>query len=545
MENNKRVLLATAICLAILVGWQYLFPENALFKQAKPQQTATQNAPKTDAVNQTAPQAASQAKPDATIASAEPLAGKPVTIITPNYKAVINTSGAVLEHLQLTRFKQTIEPNSPAMDLVTAAALAKAPMGLLVDGQPTWRTAQWTTDAKDTTLEPGQSATLTFTGTAGGLTIVRKLVFNADTYMIDESASLTSATAQVSKLAFTMASSTLSSADDKYNATRAAYFEGKKLEEISDTDKLKEGKVIPADGKWVAVESNYFILALLPKDEAVLKLQYSDTIYRMAVERDGLSLQPGQAATVSNTYYLGPKDPKTLAHVPNNLVASLDYGWFHVVAEGLLWMLRFLYTYVGNYGVAIIILTMLIKLLFWPLSQKSYKSMEKMRKLQPMMAAIREKYPDNREKMNEELMQLYKTYKVNPAGGCLPMVVQIPVFFGLYQALLNAIELRHAPFIAHVPFTDIVWLADLSAKDPFYITPLIMGATMFLQQRMTPAPGDPTQAKVMMFMPVIFTFMFLNFPSGLVIYWLVNNVLSIAQQWMLMGGADKQPVKKA
>jgi YidC/Oxa1 family membrane protein insertase len=161
------------------------------------------------------------------------------------------------------------------------------------------------------------------------------------------------------------------------------------------------------------------------------------------------------------------------------------------------------------------------------------------------MAAIREKYPDDRNKMNEELMQLYKTYKVNPAGGCLPVVVQIPVFFGLYQALLNAIELRHASFIHFLPFTHMVWLADLSAKDPYYITPLVMGATMFLQQKMTPAPGDPTQAKIMMFMPVIFTFMFLNFPAGLVIYWLVNNVLSIAQQWMLMRSSRTAVRQKA
>lgn len=544
MENNKRVLLATAICLAILIGWQYLFPEHAMFKQATaPAPTATRST--TETASQARSQSATQALPDASIAAAEPLAGKPIIVTTPYYKAVLNSSGAVLEHLQLSRFKQSMEPDSPAMDLITTASLAKAPMGLLVDGQPTWRTAQWATDATDTSLAPGKSATMTFTGTTGDLTIVRKLVFNADTYMIDESVTLTSATARNGKVAFTLASSTLSAADDKYNTTRAAYMEGKKLQEVSDTDKLKEGKVVPADGKWAAVESNFFILALLPQSESVLKLQYADDIYRMAAERDGIALQPGQPATISNVYYLGPKDPKTLSLAPNDLRASLDYGMFHVLAEALLWLLRFLYTYVGNYGVAIIILTVLIKLLFWPLSQKSYKSMEKMRKLQPMMAAIREKYPDNREKMNEELMQLYKTYKVNPAGGCLPMVVQIPVFFGLYQALLNAIELRHAPFIAHLPFTDIIWLADLSAKDPFYITPLIMGATMFLQQRMTPAPGDPTQAKVMMFMPIIFTFMFLKFPSGLVIYWLVNNVLSIAQQWMLRGGSDKQLAKKA
>ena len=156
-----------------------------------------------------------------------------------------------------------------------------------------------------------------------------------------------------------------------------------------------------------------------------------------------------------------------------------------------------------------------------------------MKKIQPMMMQIREKYKDNREQMNAEMMHLYKTYKINPAGGCLPMLLQIPVFIALYQALLASVELRHACFIAHIPFTDIAWLTDLSSKDPYYITPIVMGLTMFLQQKMSPAPGDPTQAKIMMFLPLIFTFIFLNFPSGLVVYWLVNNVLSILQQWLL------------
>jgi YidC/Oxa1 family membrane protein insertase len=205
-----------------------------------------------------------------------------------------------------------------------------------------------------------------------------------------------------------------------------------------------------------------------------------------------------------------------------------------VLSKPLLKLLHLFHGFVGNWGLAIILLTIVIKIVFWPLSHKSYKSMNQMKKIQPLMAKVREQYKDDRQKMNEEMMRLYKTYKVNPAGGCLPMLLQIPVFLGLYQALLGAIELRHAPFIAHVPFTDLIWLADLSAKDPFYVTPVIMGATMFLQQKMTPSPGDPTQAKMMLFMPVIFTFLFLNFPAGLVVYWLVNNVLSIAQQWMML-----------
>ena len=234
------------------------------------------------------------------------------------------------------------------------------------------------------------------------------------------------------------------------------------------------------------------------------------------------------------SYYFGPKTERDLQSMPKNLKASINYGFFDIIAKPLNKFLNFLYGYVGNYGVAIIILTIIIKVLFWPLSQKSYKSMEQMKKLQPMMTKIREKYADDREKMNAEIMQLYKTYKVNPAGGCVPMLLQIPVFFALYQALLGAIELRHAAFIPHLPFTDMVWLADLSAKDPYYITPLIMGATMFLQQRLSPPMNDPMQAKIMMFMPVVFTFLFLNFPSGLVLYWLVNNILSIAQQWLMV-----------
>ncbi|MBU4242809.1 MAG: membrane protein insertase YidC, partial [Proteobacteria bacterium] len=182
---------------------------------------------------------------------------------------------------------------------------------------------------------------------------------------------------------------------------------------------------------------------------------------------------------------------------------------------------------------------------FWPLSQRSYASMEQMKKLQPMVQKLREKYGDDKQRLNQETMALYKTYKVNPMGGCLPMVVQIPVFFGLYKALLGAVELRHAPFIANVPFTDLPWLADLSAKDPYYVTPLIMGATMFLQQKMTPSAGDPTQQKIMMLMPVVFTFMFLQFPSGLVIYWLLNNVLSIGQQLLIVRSSKKKAAAKA
>jgi YidC/Oxa1 family membrane protein insertase len=241
------------------------------------------------------------------------------------------------------------------------------------------------------------------------------------------------------------------------------------------------------------------------------------------------ALASGQAAQFSYTLYFGPKNLNDLK--PLGLDRAVNFGWFDMLGKPLLYFLNWLEHYSINYGWAIVILTILLRIVFWYPNHKSYKSMKDMQKLQPKVAKIREKYKDDKEAMNKELMALYRTFKVNPMAGCLPMLLQLPVFIALYNVLGYAIELRHAPFIPTLPFTDIVWLADLSVKDPLLITPLVMGATMFLQQKMTPTTGDPAQAKMMMFLPLIFTFMFLNFASGLVIYWLVNNVLSIAQQY--------------
>jgi len=271
----------------------------------------------------------------------------------------------------------------------------------------------------------------------------------------------------------------------------------------------------------------------------VFKARLEDGVHRLVMETRSFFLDSQLEMQLRSTYYFGPREREALSVAPGNLLKALHYGWFDLIASPLVQVLNFFYGYVHNYGLAIILLTFVIKLLFFPLSQKSYRSMQQMKKLQPMMLKLREKYKDDRQKMNEEMMQLYKTYKINPLGGCLPIAVQIPVFIALYQALMGAIELRHAQFITHVPFTDIIWLADLSARDPYYVTPIIMGVTMFLQQKLTPAPGDPLQAKIMLFLPLIFTVLSLTFPSGLVLYWLVNNVLSIAQQWWVM----REPVK--
>lgn len=221
-------------------------------------------------------------------------------------------------------------------------------------------------------------------------------------------------------------------------------------------------------------------------------------------------------------YYAGPKEEGSLKKINPKLTASVDYGWFHFISKPLLVIMNFFNRFTKNYGISIILLTILIKVVFFPLSHKSYKSMKELQKLQPKMEELRKKFANNREALNREMMLLYKRHGVNPVSGCLPVLVQIPFFIALYQALMYAIELRHAPFFG--------WIKDLSSYDPYYITPVLMGITMLIQQVMTPSTGDPTQKKIMYILPVVFTFMFLKFPSGLVLYWLVNNVFSILQQ---------------
>jgi YidC/Oxa1 family membrane protein insertase len=533
--DNRRVVLAVALSLGVLLIWNWLFPPASQPPVQPTESTQSQAVQPTEAMppepEQKSP-AASQA-----IRTFTPTEGKSVVVETPLYKAVLNTDGGVLEHFVLKEYRETIDQDALNIDLVTPESLNRAPLGISWNRTPAWSDGTWGFRGTDLNLTGQEQGTLTFTGQLGSVTFVRTLSFDADRYEIEETIEVVNTTqSQVTgELDFSLASTGLSSKDDRYNQNLVAFLSAQGLEEENDQDDLETGLTLPPGNalQWAGIENNYFILALAPMNgDMGIKAKLDNDVYRLLVGQN-LIIEPGQSQSLSCTYYLGPKKNSAMAHSPNDLKRSIHYGWFDVIAKPLIVGLNFLHAYVGNYGIAIIILTIIIKILFWPLSQKSYKSMEKMKKIQPLMAQVREKYKDDRDQMNKEVMQLYKSHKVNPAGGCLPMLLQIPVFFALYQALLGAIELRHAAFIPHLPFTDIVWLADLSAKDPFYITPIIMGATMFLQQKMTPTAGDPTQAKIMLFMPIIFTFIFLSFPSGLVLYWMVNNILSIAQQWMI------------
>ncbi len=365
------------------------------------------------------------------------------------------------------------------------------------------------------------------------------MTVRSDSYMIDESTVVRPLTdgARSLRLGMTVGATNFGESSS-YDPTRLGWSDDGSYKYESDKkDLVKTGIQKKGRFLWAGVMSNYFMTMVVPLDaspDMTIKGRVQNDVWRIGLERPELTLAPNTETTVRSAWWLGPKDRVALAKAPNDLQATVDLGTFSFIAKPLLVVLEFFHSYVGNWGVAILLLTLCIRLLFWPLAQKSYKSMEQMKLVQPMLQRIKEKYKGDKEAMNREMMQLYRTYKINPASGCLPLLVQIPVFIGLYQALLNAIQLRHASFITYLPFTDTLWLADLSSKDPYYITPLLMGLTMFIQQKMSPSTGDPTQQKVMMFLPAVFTVMFLGFPAGLTLYWLANNILSIGQQWWML-----------
>ncbi len=525
--DNKRLLLATAICFVVLVGWQYLaeFMGWLPKKEPAPLPAAEMTAPE-----QSAPQSAVMEAPLPAFAPAE---GRVVTVDTPLYRAEFHSGGGILKSFVLKKYRTTVALDSPEFEMVTPAASAVSPMGLLINGQPSWNKGQWSFSGSDLALEEGKSGTLVFEGLFDGVRIRREITFNADNYLLDERLSL-AADNNAARVSWTLATGNLSGGNN-YDLMAMAWDMGGSFSRETDASDLeKEGIMKTGNIYWAGTMSNYFLAAVVPDktENAIFKGRIlPGGVWRAAVEMPAVNLTGGQTVTMNADWWFGPKDRDMLQAAPNDLSKSVDMGIFTIIAVPLLKLLTWLHSLVGNWGVAIILLTIIIKIVFWPLTRKSYTSMEKMKKIQPMMKQLQEKHGKDKEALSREMMQLYKTYGVNPMGGCLPILIQLPVFVALYQALLNSIALRHASFITYLPGTGMLWLADLSARDPYYITPLVMGGTMLLQQWLSPAMGDPTQRKMMMLMPVVFTVMFLNFPAGLVIYWLSNNILSIAQQW--------------
>lgn len=281
-------------------------------------------------------------------------------------------------------------------------------------------------------------------------------------------------------------------------------------------------------GGWAAMIQHYFLVGWIPAQDE-LNNYYTKVVdgtrYLLGLSSTEKSVKAGDSTNFNTQIYIGPKEQKRLEEIQEDLVLTVDYGILTIIAAPLYWLMDKIHSFLGNWGFTIILVTMIIKLLFYKLSEKSYTSMANMRRLQPKMAQLKERYADDRQGMSKALMDIYKKEKINPLSGCLPMLAQIPVFIALYWVLLETVELRQAPFI--------LWITDLSIKDPFYVLPILMGLSMFVQQKLNPAPMDPIQQKVLQFLPLIFTLFFAFFPAGLVLYWVVNNIISITQQWYI------------
>jgi YidC/Oxa1 family membrane protein insertase len=545
--DQMRLLVALVLSFLVFMLWSFFFGQDAQHQKPAPQ--IRQEAQKEE---KSAPPATATAPPDVTKPALErPAAlqpGRPsrqITVETPLYKAVLSERGAGISSFLLKNYRTEATADSPLMNLLPDNSKVDGLLiGLSGKGEGVFENEvfQAGIEGSQLSLTDGTREIAFRLSNDNGLQVDKVYRFAADSYAIGLDVQLSNNGDQPLKDSLVVALRNIFP-DHK----RSQAFEGpsalinRSLEQIPIDDIEKKGSLSGQIG-WVALESRYFATSVIPlQDQAAsvrLAVLPGHVVEARYVEPEQ-TLDPKGRQKYEYLLFFGPKSMSAVKQVGHELYRIIDFGMFDFLAKPCLWLMNYLYAIIPNYGVAIIILTVLSKILLWPLGTKSYKSMSQMKKLQPLIQELRSKYKDDRKKMNEEVMRLHRTYNINPLGGCLPMLVQIPVFFALYRMLDQAIELRHAPFIW--------WINDLSAPDrlfrfnfsiPFMEPPygipvltLVMGATMFWQQKMTPPAGDPTQAKMMLLMPVVFTFIFINFSAGLVLYWLVNNVLSIGQQY--------------
>jgi YidC/Oxa1 family membrane protein insertase len=553
---EKRTLIAFVLSFLILILWSFLFtPKEPQVPPASKELTEEKRPTKKDLKGrvEVEPVKPPEIIPQKDVSMPE-AEEREIIVDTPLYRAVFSNKGAVLRSFQLKKYHLTTDPQSPMIELVTLQDqredFFKFSFEVSNSGQNT--VALYRADQDRLVLnDDSPPKELTFKkATDKGMLLTQIYRFYPDTYHFDLTVTLANHSEGELRGQFGTQLKNRPPEEKKsyYSFIGIAFLMDGNLEEIKRDD-MEETQRFSGLIQWVAYEEDFFISAVIPEDgvegSLAMKALPTGSVGASYLSTE-ISLETNEKVSSRYTLYLGPRDLGILKTMGKNLDLAINFGWTDIIAKPLLYALRFFNNYVNNYGVSIIILTILIKILFWPLTHKSYKSMKEMQKLQPLMTKIREKHKNNKEQMNKELMGLYKTYKVNPMGGCLPMIIQIPVFFALFRILGNSIELRHAPFF--------LWINDLSAPDrlfnfpfqiPFMSPPygipvltLLMGASMLIQQKMTPTPGDPTQAKIMMFLPIIFTVMFINFPSGLVLYWLVNNILSIGQQYRIKKSAD-------
>lgn len=464
--------------------------------------------------------------------------GKKIHVVTDVLDADIDTMGGDLRRLELLKYHETKDASRNYLLMQDEGGkLYVAQSGLIGNSLPNHKTL-FQAEADSYALQAGADSVQVKLSApeAGGARVVKTYTFKKGSYVVDVSYRIENVSnAALAPSAYFQIMRDGGPAEDASRFANtytgfAVYTEKNKFVKVdfSDIDKNKINYPVNDDNGWIALIQHHFVSAWLPPQKTSREYytrRLADNLYSAGVVMNLGKIEPGKSLSFDVPLYAGPQEQNDLAKLSPGLDLVVDYGWLTVIAKPLFWILSTFHGWVMNWGVAIIMLTIMVKLIFFPLSAASYKSMAKMRAVGPKLQAVKEQYGDDKQKLHQAMMELYKTEKINPLGGCLPMLVQIPVFISLYYVVLGTVELRGAPFA--------LWIHDLSAQDPYYILPLIMSITMILQSRMNPAPPDPVQAKMMKIMPVAFSIFFFFFPAGLVLYWLVNNILSIAQQWYI------------
>ena len=551
--EQARLLIAIVLCVLVFVLWQFFFVDKQASQKSaqKVEEPPAKEQPAKEATPQ--PQAPEVVKPEKTVVAETPVSEtaripRTITVDTPYFKAKLSEKGAGFTSFVLKKYRDTVQKDSPLKELLPAKdSIDTVLTGFTGNSLSGLDKAVFSTNlnADTVSIDDAAQEVSFYWKSSDGVVVQKTYKFSPNSYLVGLDVAINNGSEHSFEgKPFVVLNGALPNEKLRYGFEGPSVMIDKKVQEIKIKDIAKKN-IYTGNVKWVALQDRYFMMSVIPEQPVdasmQLKLEGEDLIaaqYLMPQD----SIGPGAQQSYRYLLFFGPKSMKVLGEAGHDLSKALNFGMFDFLAKPCVWLMNKLYSVIPNYGIAIIILTILIKLILWPLGSKSYKSMSEMKKIQPLMKDIREKYKDDKKKMNEEVMNLYRTYKINPLGGCLPMIVQLPVFFALYRMLYQAIELRHAPFF--------LWIDDLSAPDrlfrfnvshiPFMEPPygipvltIIMGATMLLQQKMSPPMGDPAQAKMMMFMPLIFTVIFINFSSGLVLYWLVNNILSIAQQYYI------------
>ena len=550
--DNPRVLLAVALSFIILLMWQSWTqdyapaPEQQIAESTVSntvdgdmQPAATDDMPSSEITTQKM----SDALPDTTTTTLP--AGQLIEVLTDTYRAVIDTRGGSLVEIDLFQYPESREPDSAPFRLLEqgGAQLFIAQSGLRTgktDSEPNHRALFTAAQTRYELADGADVIEVPLHWTDGnGVQVTKTYRFKRGSYLVEVGFDVANnSTANwsarpyyqlqrtplqnTSRLLYTYTGGVIYSPEEKY-------------EKISFDDMEDENLSREVTDGWVAMLQHYFLAAMIP-DPEVATHYYTRALgnerYLIGFSDAGLSVAPGEQASTAARLFAGPKLQHMMADVAPGLELTVDYGKLTILAQPIFWLLEKIHGLVGNWGWSIIFLTMIIKAVFYKLSETSYRSMANMRKLAPRLKTLKERYGDDKQKLNQAMMEMYKKEKVNPLGGCLPVLVQIPVFIALYWVLLESVEMRQAPFM--------LWLQDLSAADPYFVLPLLMGITMIIQQKLNPAPMDPIQAKVMMILPVVFTVFFAFFPSGLVLYWVVNNTLSITQQYFITRRVEQE-----